>query len=189
VSGKCPANQQKIPTPSLYYVMMALALPFYNTRHSQSPKNLSSRRRPGAHHVYVWHIQRLSILCLERCANSLLQCSPSNNILSIPFRRSLQVSLSTTIRQYINTKYDQHPDMFQHDLEMIDALRRDATNVREPHLSGIKKLQVYAGQLVWIGGKFPIDVRHNRYANCFFLVKHGTERGRDEGKILCCAML
>ncbi|KAL6901125.1 BRO1-like domain-containing protein [Trichoderma evansii] len=84
--------------------------------------------------------------------------TPSNNILSIPFRRSLQLSLSTTIRQYINTKYDQHPDMFQHDLEMIDVLRRDATNVREPHLSGIKKLQVYAGQLVWIGGKFPIDI-------------------------------
>jgi programmed cell death 6-interacting protein len=49
--------------------------------------------------------------------------------------------------------------MFQHDLETIDALRRDAVNVREPHLSGIKKLQVYAGQLAWIGGKFPIDVR------------------------------
>lgn len=149
--------------------MMGLALPFYNIRHSQSPKSLSSRRRPGAHHVYVCHIQRLPILCLERCANSSLQRSPSNNILSIPFRRSLQLSLSTTIRQYINTKYDQHPDMFQHDLEMIDALRRDATNVREPHLSGIKKLQVYAGQLVWIGGKFPIDVRHCRYTNFFFL--------------------
>lgn len=148
--------------------MMALALPFYNIRYSQSPKSLSPRRRPGAHHVYVGDVQRLSILSLERYANSLLQRSPSSNILSIPFRRSLQLSLSTTIRQYINTKYDQHPDMFQHDLEMIDALRRDATNVREPHLSGIKKLQVYAGQLVWIGGKFPIDVRLYRYTNCFF---------------------
>jgi programmed cell death 6-interacting protein len=52
--------------------------------------------------------------------------------------------------------------MFQYDLEAIDALRRDAVNVREPHLSGIKKLQVYAGQLVWIGGKFPIDVRRRK---------------------------
>lgn len=51
--------------------------------------------------------------------------------------------------------------MFQFDLEAADALRRDAVNVREPHLSGIRKLQVYAGQLVWIGGKFPIDVRNH----------------------------
>lgn len=48
--------------------------------------------------------------------------------------------------------------MFSHDLEVIDALRKDAVNVHEPHASGVKKLQAYAGQLAWIGGKFPIDV-------------------------------
>ncbi|KAF4981377.1 hypothetical protein FZEAL_2807 [Fusarium zealandicum] len=80
------------------------------------------------------------------------------NILALPFRKSTQLSLSSTIRQYINTKYDQHPDMFKHDLEVIDTLRRDAVNVREPHPSGIKKLQTYAAQLVWVGGKFPIDI-------------------------------
>jgi programmed cell death 6-interacting protein len=32
-------------------------------------------------------------------------------------------------------------------------------NVREPHVSGIKKIAAYAGQLSWMGGKFPIDVR------------------------------
>jgi programmed cell death 6-interacting protein len=53
--------------------------------------------------------------------------------------------------------------MFRHDLEVIESLRRDAVNVREAHQSGVKKLQTYAGQLVWIGGKFPIDVslRHS----------------------------
>lgn len=66
--------------------------------------------------------------------------------------------LSTPITQYISTKYDQHPDMFRHDLEIIDTLRRDAVNVREPHPSGIKRLQTYAGQLVWVSGKFPIDL-------------------------------
>ncbi len=55
-------------------------------------------------------------------------------------------------------KYDQHPEMFRQDLDIIDNLRRDAVNVREAHPSGIKKLQTYAGQLVWMGGKFPIDV-------------------------------
>lgn len=62
------------------------------------------------------------------------------------------------IKQYINVKYDQHPDMFRQDLEVIDSLRRDAVNVREPHQSNIKTLQAYAAQLVWVGGKFPIDV-------------------------------
>lgn len=83
------------------------------------------------------------------------------NILAVPFRKGAQLSLSTAIRQYISTKYDQHPDMFRQDLDVIDALRRDAVNVREPHPSGVARLQAYAGQLVWIGGKFPIDV-------CFF---------------------
>ncbi|KAJ3515626.1 hypothetical protein NM208_g14940 [Fusarium decemcellulare] len=82
----------------------------------------------------------------------------ASNILALPFRKSTQLSLASTIRQYINTKYDQHPDMFKHDLEVIDALRRDAVNVREPHPSGIKKLQTYAAQLVWVGGKFPLDI-------------------------------
>lgn len=84
---------------------------------------------------------------------------PSSNILSLPFRKSTQISLSSSIRQYISTKYDQHPDMFRHDLEVIDDLRCDAVNVREAHQSGIKKLQTYAGQLVWMTGKFPVDVR------------------------------
>jgi len=69
------------------------------------------------------------------------------------------MSLATPIQQYISTKYDQHPEMFRHDLDVIDSLRRDAINVCEVHQSGIKKLQVYAAQLMWMGGKFPIDVR------------------------------
>jgi programmed cell death 6-interacting protein len=77
---------------------------------------------------------------------------------SLPFRKGKQLLLSTAVRQYISTKYDQHPDMFKQDLEVIDALRRDALNVREAHRSGIKKLQAYAAQLVWMGGKFPVDI-------------------------------
>ena len=44
------------------------------------------------------------------------------------------------------------------DLEAIDKLRADAVNSLEPHVSGIRKLTAYAAQLVWMGGKFPIDV-------------------------------
>ncbi|KAI9872294.1 MAG: pH-response regulator protein palA/rim20 [Pleopsidium flavum] len=82
----------------------------------------------------------------------------SSNILFLPFRRTHSISLSAAIRQYISTKYDQHPDMFKHDLEAIDRLRADAVTSLEPHVSGIRKLAAYAAQLVWIGGKFPIDI-------------------------------
>lgn len=81
-----------------------------------------------------------------------------SNILFLPFRRTHPVFLSAAIRQYISTKYDQHPDMFIRDMESIDRLRSDAVNSLEPHVSGIRKLTVYAAQLVWIGGKFPIDI-------------------------------
>ena len=66
--------------------------------------------------------------------------------------------MATAIRQYISTKYDQHPDMFTKDLEAVDKLRTEAVNALDAHVSGIKKLTSYAAQLVWIGGKFPIDV-------------------------------
>ena len=49
--------------------------------------------------------------------------------------------------------------MFVDDLRIIDQLRQEAITVQEPHTSGIKRLQAYAAQLRWIGGKFPIDVR------------------------------
>lgn len=67
--------------------------------------------------------------------------------------------MSAAIKQYISTKYDQHPDMFKIDLEAIDTLRTSAVYSLEAHVSGVQKLTLYAAQLVWIGGKFPIDVR------------------------------
>ena len=48
--------------------------------------------------------------------------------------------------------------MFAEDLREIDRLRNDAINVRDPHVSGIKRLQSYAAQLRYLGGKFPIDI-------------------------------
>ncbi|ODA76182.1 hypothetical protein RJ55_08465 [Drechmeria coniospora] len=83
--------------------------------------------------------------------------STTGSVLSLPFRKSTPLSLASTIREYVSSKYDQHPDMFKQDLEAVDTLRCDAVNVREPHVSGISKLQAYAAQLVWMGGKFPID--------------------------------
>lgn len=48
--------------------------------------------------------------------------------------------------------------MFTLDLEAIDRLRHAAVHALEPHTSGVHKLQAYAAQLVWIGGKFPVDI-------------------------------
>lgn len=72
----------------------------------------------------------------------------SGNILQIPFKRAPHVELSAAIREYISSKYDQHPDNFIHDLQTIDQLRKDAVNAQEPHVSGISKLERYAAQLV-----------------------------------------
>ena len=83
----------------------------------------------------------------------------SGNILAIPFHRTSSVSLSSAITQYISTKYDQHPSTFKRDLELVDQLRKDAVNALEAHPTALRKLQSYAAQLVWMGGKFPVDVR------------------------------
>ena len=81
-----------------------------------------------------------------------------SNVLELPFRRTHSICFCAAIKQYISTKYDQHPDMFAADLEVIDQLRSDAIHVQEPQVSGIKRLTAYAAQLRWIGGKFPIDI-------------------------------
>lgn len=49
--------------------------------------------------------------------------------------------------------------MFAEDLLSIDRLRSEAVNVQEPHVSGVIRLIMYAAQLKWLGGKFPVDVR------------------------------
>ena len=48
--------------------------------------------------------------------------------------------------------------MFTDDMAAADNLRADAVNSLDAHVSGIKKLTAYAAQLVWMGGKFPIDI-------------------------------
>ncbi|KAF1960310.1 BRO1-domain-containing protein [Byssothecium circinans] len=82
----------------------------------------------------------------------------ASNILFLPFRRSHSIDIRDAIKQYISSKYDQHPDLFTNDLELIDKMRSTAIHAQEPHPSHIPKLQAYAAQLVWISGKFPIDI-------------------------------
>lgn len=139
-----------------------------DTRHHRmksSPSRVSARTR-AQHHLKrvassAAHSSHGEVRLLVDQDGALMPTSKltsCSNILSLPFRKTASVSLSAAIKQYISSKYDQHPDMFKQDLEVIDALRRDAIFVKEPHTSGIKKVAAYAGQLSWMGGKFPIDV-------------------------------
>jgi programmed cell death 6-interacting protein len=80
------------------------------------------------------------------------------NMLTLPFRQSPVISLAASIREYIAQRYDQHPEVFTKDIELIDQLRTAAVQANDTHISGILKLQSYAAQLVWIAGKFPIDI-------------------------------
>ena len=97
---------------------------------------------------------------LRKALRTIPEERMSSNILALPFRRTHTVSLSEALKVYISENYDQHPDMFKQDLEAIDRFRQEAVTAAttDPHSSAIKKISAYAAQLVWIGGKFPIDI-------------------------------
>lgn len=82
----------------------------------------------------------------------------ATNILPLPFRQSRPVVLSEAIKQYISSKYDQHPDDFRDDLHEIDALRNAATATLEAHAVYLARVQQYAAQLIWLSSKFPVDI-------------------------------
>lgn len=71
----------------------------------------------------------------------------TSNIIEVPFRKSLSVNLSSAIKSYIESKFDQQPAAFEEDCHTIEQLRNDAVHVSEPHKSGIEKLTIYAAQL------------------------------------------
>ena len=80
-------------------------------------------------------------------------------MLHLPFRRTHPVCVSKAIEHFILTKYDQVSDIYAEDLQTIDQLRLTAAQATDPHDNNIRKLQIYAAQLVWLEGKLPKDVR------------------------------
>lgn len=113
----------------------------------------------------------------------------SNNLLLVPFRKSVPISLSNTIRKYIGIKYDQHEIAFKDDLQSIDNLRKDAINVQEPHISGVFKLQKYAAQL----GLSPLRRNRNQslarannlHSLLEFKVPDGCKHPREKVSWIC----
>lgn len=65
----------------------------------------------------------------------------------------------------------------------MDRLRTDAVTSLEAHASGVRKLAGYAAQVVWVGGKFPIDigVEFTWYPSLGF----NTQRHGRLGTLLC----
>ncbi|KAF2771355.1 BRO1-domain-containing protein [Teratosphaeria nubilosa] len=104
-----------------------------------------------------------------------------SNILGLPFRRTHSLLLLNAIQSYISTKYDQHPDQFANDLRIIDELRKDAVNALEPHSSGVRRIQQYAAQLVWMSGKFPVDI--GAHFTWFPSLGYQTSRPQTENNI------
>src|SRR5579859_6762548 len=54
---------------------------------------------------------------------SLCRPKMATNILSIPFRRTKPAPLIETLRSFISTTLDQHPEQFRDDLLALDRLR------------------------------------------------------------------
>lgn len=71
----------------------------------------------------------------------------TSNILEIPFRRAQSVDISSAIKNYIESKFDQQSATFKDDCDTIEILREEAINITEPHNTGIEKLTTYAAQL------------------------------------------
>ncbi|CAG8461462.1 7083_t:CDS:10 [Funneliformis caledonium] len=96
--------------------------------------------------------------------------SGSINILTIDFKRTERIGLTTALREYISYNYNDHPDNFTDDFRVLDELRTDCLNL-EVHQNALHRLLKclkykliwflskfrYYGQLVFIGSKFPID--------------------------------
>lgn len=86
-----------------------------------------------------------------------LYSTMASNILEIPFRRTQSVNLSTAIRGYIESKFDQQPAAFEDDCREIERLREDAVHITEPHVSGIERLAIYVAQLRYMVSSICIE--------------------------------
>lgn len=78
--------------------------------------------------------------------------------IQIPFRRSHNVDISSAIKQYISTRYDESHEKYADDVRAFEQLRQDCISVLEPHVSGIDRLARYSAQLRYMSGKFPVDI-------------------------------
>ena len=63
----------------------------------------------------------------------------SINILTIDFKRTERIGLTTALREYISYHYNDHPDNFTDDFRVLDELRTDCLNL-EVHQNALHRL-------------------------------------------------
>lgn len=81
----------------------------------------------------------------------------ATNILSIPFRKTTQLSVAELLKTFISTTLDQHPEQFKDDLATLDKLRADIVKL-DVHQSSLERLVQYHGHLLTLSNKLPVDV-------------------------------
>ena len=81
----------------------------------------------------------------------------TNNILSIPFRRTKPVPFAEKLTEFISSTLDQHPEQFRDDLAALNKLRADIVTL-DVHSSSLERLIRYHAQLLALSTKLPVDV-------------------------------
>ncbi|EKM58371.1 uncharacterized protein PHACADRAFT_159473 [Phanerochaete carnosa HHB-10118-sp] len=80
------------------------------------------------------------------------------NLLEIPFKRTHNVPIRQTVREYILANHsDVHPDAFKWDINQWGTLRKQAVD-RTVHVDHVKVSLGYHAQLVFILTKLPVDI-------------------------------
>ncbi|KAI9489348.1 BRO1-like domain-containing protein [Zychaea mexicana] len=113
-----------------------------------------------------------------------------SNMLSSSTKRTERLTWTPHLRKYISNGYAEHPDLYTDDFRVLDELRNDCIYM-EASEKALNRLIKYYAQLVFIGSKFPIDVRialwieqqHQAYKSVLKCVWDGVGKPLDRSGI------
>ncbi|KAG1058081.1 hypothetical protein G6F43_000116 [Rhizopus delemar] len=89
-----------------------------------------------------------------------LHCEKPNemtNMLACNPKKTIRVSMTPYLKEYISNSYAEHPDLYTDDFRILDELRNDCIFM-ESNEKSLNRLIKYYAQLVFISSKFPIDI-------------------------------
>ncbi|EIE86675.1 hypothetical protein RO3G_11386 [Rhizopus delemar RA 99-880] len=86
------------------------------------------------------------------------------NMLACNPKKTIRVSMTPYLKEYISNSYAEHPDLYTDDFRILDELRNDCIFM-ESNEKSLNRLIKYYAQLVFISSKFPIDVCIFTYLN------------------------
>ncbi|KAI8066822.1 BRO1-like domain-containing protein [Gongronella butleri] len=100
-------------------------------------------------------------MSLQQASPPATPASPNgteSNMLSGAVKRTDKINWTPYLRDYISNGYAEHPDLYTDDFRLLDELRNDCIYGEQTE-KALNRLIKYYAQLVFIGSKFPIDVR------------------------------